>query len=104
MRRMEVPASHGGTHERLLHDSLGQDSLLVFPDERDGDWLRTRRGHRAIGVVYRPERDTWGNWVPTVMGRRYDAFLYFDETDALHPLHAEHPQPHAELETFPWSE
>jgi erythromycin esterase-like protein len=104
MRSMPVPPAPHGTHEQLLHDALGEDSLLLFPDRRDSEWLTTRRGHRAIGVVYRPDRDAWGNWVPTVMGRRYDAFLSFDDTHALHPLHAEHPQPHAELETFPWSE
>lgn len=55
----------------------------------------------AIGVVYHPERERRGNWVPTVLGRRYDAFLSFDWTDALHPLHWEAPQPHAEKETYP---
>jgi erythromycin esterase len=42
--------------------------------------------HRAIGVVYHPERERWGNYVPTVLGDRYDAFLWFDETRALLPL------------------
>ena len=104
MHRMEVPPARAGTHEALLHDALGENSLLLFPDRRDGEWLATTRGHRAIGVVYRPERDVWGNWVPTVMGGRYDAFLSFESTDALHPLHVELPRPHSELETFPWSE
>jgi hypothetical protein len=33
-----------------------------------------------------------------------DAFCYFDETSALHPLHAELAQVHAEQETFPWNQ
>jgi erythromycin esterase-like protein len=103
-QRMHVPHAPDGSHEALLHEALGSDSLLLFPDHRSSDWLSTRRGHRAIGVVYHPERDRWGNWVPTVMGRRYDALLSFDATSALHPLHAERPQPHSELETFPWNE
>jgi hypothetical protein len=40
-------------------------------------------------VVYRPERDRWANYVPSVLGERYDAFLWFDETRALRPLHIE---------------
>jgi hypothetical protein len=76
----------------------------VFPVRPGGTWLRNRRGHRAIGVVYRPDRDPDGNWVPTVLGRRYDAFCYFDETSALHPLHAEVMQRQAEQETFPWNQ
>jgi erythromycin esterase-like protein len=43
---------------------------------------------RAIGVVYRPERERLGNYVPTVLGDRYDAFLWFDETRAVTPLPA----------------
>lgn len=39
-----------------------------------------------MGVVYRPERE-WGNYVPTVLGDRYDALLWFDETTAVRPLH-----------------
>ena len=76
--------------------------MLVFPDARDGTWLSTRRGHRAIGVVYDPSGDRMGNWVPTVMGGRYDALCSFDETTAVHPLHLEAAQPSAEQETYPF--
>jgi erythromycin esterase-like protein len=60
----------------------------VFPTTREGPWLSARRGHRAIGVVYQPELDSRRNWVPTIMGRRYDALIYLDETEALRPLHS----------------
>ena len=29
----------------------------------------------------------YDSFVPTVLGRRYDAFLWFDKTSALEPLH-----------------
>jgi len=59
------------------------------------------RGHRAIGVVYDPEYEAFSNYVPSVLPRRYDAFLYLDETEALHPLHLV-PRPEREPpETFP---
>ena len=86
MRRMPVPPAPPGTHEDLLHQSSPRSSLLVFPDRRDTPWLSARRGHRAIGVVYDPDVERARNWVPTVMGGRYDAFCYFDDTDALRPL------------------
>lgn len=41
----------------------------------------------AIGVVYDPRAERWGNYVPTIVPRRYDAFCYVDETRALDPLH-----------------
>lgn len=102
MREMEVPPARPGTHEDLLHRTVGGDALLVFPDDRSTRWLDSSRGHRAIGVVYHPERDRHGNWVPTVMGRRYDAFVYFEHTSALHPLPAE-PALAGEQETYPWN-
>ncbi|WP_307272502.1 erythromycin esterase family protein [Peribacillus sp. V2I11] len=39
-----------------------------------------------MGVVYRPEHEQYGNYVPSVMSDRYDAFVYLDETQALHPI------------------
>jgi|1186.fasta_scaffold05491_2 erythromycin esterase len=104
MERMPVPDATPGTHEQLLHDAVGTPGLFVFPTDATSDWLRAVRGHRAVGVVYRPGHDRYGNWVPTVLGRRYDSFCYFDDTSAVHPLHAESPQPHAEHETYPWNQ
>jgi erythromycin esterase-like protein len=46
-------------------------------------------GHRAIGVVYDPRREAYGNYVPSIIPLRYNAFIYLDETRALHPLHME---------------
>ena len=97
---MTVPPAPSGTHEDLLHRAVGAPSLLVFGDDRHTPWLATRRGHRAIGVVYRPEQDQWGNWVP-VIGSRYDAFLSFEQTSALRPLGA--PATKGERDTAPWA-
>jgi erythromycin esterase-like protein len=57
-------------------------------------------GHRAIGVVYNPERE-WGNYVPTRMTERYDAFIFLPVTAALHPLHM-HPDRQQVPETYPF--
>lgn len=81
-----MPAAPTGSHAYLLRHAVGAPALLVFPDFRRGPWLRARRGHRAIGVVYNPSREH-GNWVPTIMGRRYDALISLEETSAVHPLH-----------------
>jgi erythromycin esterase-like protein len=74
--------------------------LLIFPDDRRRPWLSARLGHRAIGVVYDPGQEH-GNFVPTVMGARYDALLWFDETEALIPLSREARAPGPECETEP---
>lgn len=101
MQRMPVPPGPESSHEGLIHDAVGSPSLFVFPEDRGTTWLATRRGHRAIGVVYHPERDRPGNWVPTILGRRYDAFLYFEDTRALEPIGAVPTT--KELETYRWN-
>jgi erythromycin esterase-like protein len=104
MQRMRVPPAPSSSHEGLIHAVTSDPALFVFPEEcGDSAWLAATRGHRAIGVVYHPHRDLHGNWVPTILGRRYDAFIAFGRADALHPLHAETPQPHAEQETYPFT-
>ena len=58
-------------------------------------------GYRAIGVVYNPEYEKYGNYVPSILPLRYDAFIYIDHTHALHPLHIE-PHGHQIPETYPF--
>jgi erythromycin esterase-like protein len=85
MQRMRVPPAQEGSWEEILHRTGAENKLLILNEtEPTRDLLRSR-GHRAIGVVYRPEYER-GNYVPTVLPRRYDAFLYLDETQALRPI------------------
>jgi len=69
-----VLVGFGSYHGRLLLTRL--EAIPV---------LNQRRGHRAVGAVYHPEAEI-GNYVPTVLPRRDDAFLYLDTTQALPPL------------------
>jgi len=101
MRKMPVPPGRTGSWEDLLHESLGADSLLILDSHRPSQELLQPRGHRAIGVVYRPDVEAYGNYVPTVLPRRYDAMLYLEETRALHPLHVLASFEHEVPETFP---
>ncbi|MEU8657942.1 erythromycin esterase family protein [Actinoplanes philippinensis] len=88
MEAMGVPAGRPGSLEEILLNAAPPAALFVFPaGSPRPDLLTTEVPHRAIGVVYRPERERWANYVPTVLGERYDAFLWFAETRALRPLH-----------------
>ena len=101
MQRLPVPPGRKGSWEDVLHHALPNNGLLVFREDDKTGPLATRRGHRAIGVVYHPEYEA-GNYVPTVLPRRYDAFLFLDHTEALHPLHEVQPHEQPEVpETYP---
>ena len=97
---LAVPDARVGSHEDLLHRALGESAVLVFGEDRSGPWLSTWLGHRAIGVVYQPQRES-GNYVPTRMGARYDALMWFERTTALRPLHHEARPDELEFETEP---
>ncbi|UOD82957.1 erythromycin esterase family protein [Paenarthrobacter ureafaciens] len=97
---MDVPNAIQGSHEDLLLSALNGPSALVYGAGRAGRWLSTWRGHRAIGVVYNPARER-GNYVPTVMGQRYDGLVWLPTTTALRPLHREYLPDEPELETEP---
>jgi erythromycin esterase len=103
MRRMMVPPARSESWEALCHEHLGGDALFVFNGDTDGGirGLDEAIDHRAIGVVYDPRREKWGNYVPTLMPLRYDAFLYVDESRALDPLHMPAHVDHEAPETFP---
>jgi erythromycin esterase-like protein len=89
MQRMRVPPARDGSFEALLFEARVGDALFLFDGTDNGGirGLEAPMGHRAIGVVYDPNYERWGNYVPTIVPRRYDAFLYIDETRALDPLH-----------------
>jgi erythromycin esterase len=100
MEGMRVPPARAGSWEEALHETGAADKLLVFSGRERGPWL-DRRGHRAIGVVYRPEYEAYGNYVPSVLPRRYDALAYLDETHALRPLHVPVREEQEVPETYP---
>jgi len=107
MRRMSVPDARAGSWEDVMHQALSDHqraALLLFDGTVDGGVaaLDEPIAHRAIGVVYEPDHERWGNYVPTVVPGRYDAFIFIDETRALSPLHL--PVKVGEVpETFPSS-
>lgn len=85
MEEMAVPPARPDSLEEVLHATAPSRALFCFPRRDPPSPLTDEIAHRAIGVVYRPERERWGNYVPTVLGERYDAFLWFDETRAVRP-------------------
>jgi erythromycin esterase len=98
MEVMEVPEAKNGSIESILHKK-NKDGFILFSSEKD-DYSGCIP-HRAIGVVYDPAREKYGNYVPSILPERYDALIFIDETQALHPLHL-HPDRKKLPETFPF--
>lgn len=98
MEVMPVPPAIDGSWDSFFHLTGGSRLLTTLDDP---DIPAVAKGQRAIGVVYNPYYEKYGNYAETILPARYDAFLFIDDTHALHPLHmAESPD--EELpETFP---
>jgi erythromycin esterase len=95
---------------------LKKDKIIIFERDSAADKIISRednyisderyenRDQRAIGVVYNPKYEKYGNYVPTILSLRYDALLYIDNTNALYPLHIIPVEDKEPPETFPSGE
>ncbi len=101
MRSINVPAAETGSWEHLVHQAVPGNNLFLMEDLVNDLFMENHIGHRAIGVVYNPEYEHFGNYVPTIMPLRYDAFISLDHTKALHPLHI-FPHGNEVPETYPF--
>ncbi|WP_318502775.1 erythromycin esterase family protein [Bacillus sp. T3] len=85
---MIVPPAQKGSWEDLLHLAGSHDKLIMI-NEENRSTFKQRLGHRAIGVVYNPRHEHFGNYVPSVISDRYDAFIFVDHSNSLNPLKIE---------------
>jgi erythromycin esterase len=103
METMPVPPAMQGSWDQVLHEGHSPEHgrLIMLEPLVHHPAFQRPRGQRAIGVVYHSARERHGNYVPTILPQRYDALVYFEDTRALHPLHAEHPRIGEVPETYP---
>ncbi|HSH55466.1 MAG TPA: erythromycin esterase family protein [Candidatus Limnocylindrales bacterium] len=84
---IEVPPARPESWDGLFHQTVGSDGYLML--RRLPKVAAAQRTQRAIGVVYHPDREQYGNYVPTSLAERYDAYIHIDTTTALNPLSPE---------------
>lgn len=89
MQTMRVVPSREGSYERIFHDAhvpafalhLRKPSRRALRDELTPQLLE-----RAIGVVYRPKTELQSHYFYASLPRQFDEYVWFDETQAVHPL------------------
>lgn len=86
-KKMNLPRAQAGSYEDYFHQaSVSMNSpqfLTTFNDLEEFSPLYRKLGHRAVGVVYDPNHESHGNYVPTQMAKRYDGIIFVDNTTAL---------------------
>ena len=85
LQEMKLPEAKKGSWEHLLHQNGTGNKLLLSSELIRNARFMKSIGHRAVGVVYNPNNEQ-GNYVPTIIPKRYDAFVFIDNTTALEPL------------------
>jgi erythromycin esterase-like protein len=97
-----VRPSLPGSYERLSHDTRLPRFLLDLrggqPDLNEA--LREPRLERFIGVIYRPDTERWSHYAESSLPGQFDAWLWFDETEAVTPIPTR--QLAGEEETYPF--
>jgi erythromycin esterase-like protein len=77
----------------MCHDSEVPSFLLDLRegerDERLARELMEPRLERFIGVIYRPETERWSHYSHAILPRQFDAYVWYDETEAVTPLPAD---------------
>lgn len=86
-KRMEVPKAEQGSWEEILHKLNPTDKIVLSKDIVENKPLKKEIGQRAIGVVYSPDELQFGYFVPTIIPKRYDAYVFINKSSALHPIH-----------------
>ncbi len=89
-QKMRIPPARLNSWEELLNRTGAHNKILLFDN---GNYALFDRwvGHRAIGVVYHPEYEAHGNYVPSKIAQRYDAFVFINDTKALTPIPIDKP-------------
>lgn len=88
IERMMVPPGQIGSLEDAFHGVAEAMKLRAFyiDLQQTANVFKEVVGQRAIGVIYQPVYERFGNYVPTSPAARYDAFVFIDETKALTPF------------------
>jgi protein-L-isoaspartate(D-aspartate) O-methyltransferase len=77
----------GDSYEDAFHDAGCARCLVDFEKH---PVLRERllepRLERMVGVIYRPESERLSHYMYASLGRQYDAFVWFDQTQTITPI------------------
>jgi erythromycin esterase-like protein len=102
MQIMTVLPARADSYEALFRQAGVERSLTDWRPvaKRElRDALGEPKRERAIGVIYRPDSELTSHYFNAVMAEQFDAYVWFEQTDAITPLGPAVPQ--GVPETYP---
>jgi erythromycin esterase-like protein len=103
MEVKNVLPARPNSFERVFRQTFIASSLTDWRAGKNSelrDLLSKPRLERAIGVVYRPETELRSHYFEAVMAEQFDAYVWFEETNAVTPLPV--GRPHGAPDTYPF--
>jgi erythromycin esterase-like protein len=103
MRIMTVRPARADSHEHAFRLTGVARSLTDWRGSHRralADRLRRPLLERAIGVVYRPETELASHYFEAVLSEQFDAWVWFEQTEAVTPLG--HERSHGAPEIWPF--
>ena len=103
MRVKDVLPSRSDSYERVFRQTGLPCSLTDLRDPRHRDAqaaLTEPRLERAIGVIYRPDTEFQSHYFEAILPEQFDAYLWFEQTQAITPLPS--ARPNGVPETYPF--
>lgn len=82
--RMTIPLPVENSMEAHMLRLGDSPAYWIMQEPMPAVFMR-KIGHRAIGVLFHPERERH-NYVPTIFPMRYDGFIFLPRSNALTPL------------------
>ena len=102
MEVKRVRPSREDSYERLCHDAgIPRFLLDLHAEPALRKRLSDQRLERFIGVIYRPENELMSHYADACLPRQFDAWVWFDETNAVTPLGPTHAR-EGVPETYPF--
>jgi erythromycin esterase-like protein len=101
MKIKRINPSRPDSYERVCHDTGLERFLLdLRPEGATRAALAEPRLERFIGVIYRPDTERWSHYSTAILPQQFDAFVWFDETQAVSALDG--PEQPGDDETWPF--
>jgi protein-L-isoaspartate(D-aspartate) O-methyltransferase len=106
MEVKHILPSRRDSYERQCHET-GRPCFLLDLSPGRHEPLRRRLAEphleRFIGVIYRPDTELWSHYSQAILPEQFDAWVWFDETEAVTPLGPEHAR-EGVPDTYPFGE
>jgi erythromycin esterase-like protein len=84
-KKMQLASADDSSWEQKMHQVNADNKIVLSKDIRNYPGMLRWISQIAVGVIYHPMQKA-GTYSLSVVPNRYDAYIFIDKTNALHPI------------------